>query len=94
MRHKLLIGRDILHTIDLKRDKVISPPSETSFESNREQSEIFQIDVVESRDVESVSNIRDEQYEGIIQNLINDYQPVKTRDVKMTILKDDELVYQ
>lgn len=47
LRHKLLIGRDFLHTIDLtiKRGKAtISPPSETFFESNSELPEIFRRD--------------------------------------------------
>lgn len=101
LRHKLLIGRDFLHTIDLtvKRGKATISPSIESSSACNEQPEIFRVNVVECCDANTadVCNVQDKRYKETIQSLIDDYKLVKTRDVdvKMTlILKDDEPVYQ
>ena len=102
LQQKLLIGRDFIHTVDLtiKRGKAtVSPSSDTLSESDSVRPEIYEINLIENQCVNLVDlpDDRSNQYREAVQKLVDNYHPVKTRElgIKMTIvLKDDEPVYQ
>ncbi|XP_011884081.1 PREDICTED: uncharacterized protein K02A2.6-like [Vollenhovia emeryi] len=99
-RHKLLVGRDFLDTVDLsvKRGVAkISPAHDDPVGS--EVPEVYQIDVFAESEVKSVdlSLVSDVNHRAAVQDLIGNYNPIRTREVGVEmklILKDDEPVYQ
>lgn len=99
MKHSLLIGADFLDTVKITMnagDIIIDAPELIA--KNKEFGEICQIhlDFDETNNVD-VTHISSTEHKNVIENLISEYKPEKTREVelKMTILlKDDEPVYQ
>jgi len=99
MKHSLLIGADFLDTVQITISAGnIAVNAPKLILDNKEFSEICQIssdfDEINGTDVTHIPDIK---HKNAIQNLIEEYEPKKTRDVglKMTILlKDDEPVYQ
>jgi len=98
INYKLLIGIDFLNTIELRiknGNVLVSSVKETATEK---LPEIFHINLgCEKVDKEDVSHISDSGHRLALENIVDNYSPVKIRetDVRMSIvLKDEELFYQ
>nr|XP_012232667.1 PREDICTED: uncharacterized protein LOC105678149 [Linepithema humile] len=98
-RNALLIGRNFLDEVDLrvKRGKATIIPCSEIFDND--VPEVCKIDAFDECEIDPVdlSSINNEKTRKVVRGMINEYRPIKTREVevKMTILlKDEEPVYQ
>lgn len=102
MRHKLLLGTNFLHTVEInmKGGEIhICSLQEISSNSEINLPEIFSIDTTceQESDNLAMSHVPDVKCRETLINLVNNYKPCKTREVGVMmklIVKDDESVYQ
>lgn len=97
--HKFLIGTDFLNTVELyiKNGDISINPVKNVTTNDNELPEIFQINLESETDKIDVTHIPEEEHRLTLENIIDNYRPLKIREVgiKMTIvLKNEELVYQ
>jgi len=91
INYKLLIGIDFFNTVVLRiknGNVLVSPVKETTTESHEKLPEIFHINLNEKVDKVDVSDISDSEHQLALENIVNNYSPVKVRETDINIKKD------
>lgn len=91
----MIIGADFINTVKINFKKgiiSINPICESTIDDEL-RSEIFIIDVTRDRNTIDFGVFSKPENKHIVTELVNNYKPVRTREIDKIILKKDEPVY-